>query len=60
MPKWLAKNTLIIPGKRTSPSDASKGKKCPNCGEVIKTLVPRTDSKTGEVKYVCPACGKEP
>jgi hypothetical protein len=57
MPKWLAKNTIIIPGKRSFPDD-SKGIKCPHCGTFIMTLVPVKDPKTGEVKMVCPACGK--
>lgn len=60
MPKWQAKNTLIIPGKRTFPSDPNKGKKCPHCGEVILKLVPIRDPKTGKVKMVCPACGEKP
>jgi hypothetical protein len=58
MTKWLAKNTIIIPGKRTSPSDQSKGVKCSNCGTIIFTLVPKKDPKTGKVTMVCPVCGE--
>lgn len=60
MNKWQAKNTIIIPGKRTFPSDKNKGRKCSNCGAVILILIPKKDPKTGKVKMVCPACGQEP
>lgn len=59
MQKRLAKNTLVIPGDINPPSDKNKGKKCPNCRTTILTLVPKKDPKTGKVKKVCPACGKE-
>ena len=57
--KWLARNTLIIPGKSNYPSDRSKGKKCPHCNNTIFVLVPVVDPKTKKLKMVCAVCGKE-
>jgi predicted RNA-binding Zn-ribbon protein involved in translation (DUF1610 family) len=59
MPKWLARNTLVIPGDSNFPSDKSSGKKCPNCGAKILILIPKKDPKTGKTKKLCPNCGKE-